>query len=100
MPEATIKYETPTDGWPHGTTLVELDPPLRRFDVLTGDPIDYPYVMVHVRSPETFPGNTGVTLFPSNEAGEFVSPTMQPIGEYPYGMLHSVLKQMGYDVTN
>lgn len=100
MPTATIKYEVETHGWPHGSTLVHLDPPLRRFDVITGKPIDYDHVIVHVRSPEMFPGNTGVSLFASTENAEFVHPTMQPIGEYPYGVLHSALKQMGYEAAN
>lgn len=100
MAEATIRYDVGTTHWPVESTLVQLDPPLRRYDVKTGEPVDYDHVIVHIRSPRTHSGNSGADLFAATEAADAIHTTMIPLDSFEYGALHSVLKSMGYEVTN
>lgn len=118
MPTATIVYEldietgTADDGpvieavpastvmaaWPPDSRLVQLDPPLHRFHPETGEKELYPYVVVQIPRAEMVENDANI--FPSTSTGQFVDSTMAPIRTVAGGVLHSVLKSMGYEVTN
>lgn len=86
--------------WPPESTLVRLDPPLKRFDQVTGDPVLYEYVAVQ-RQSKTFGAPEDATfIFPSDAEGGFVQEFMTPIEKRDPGLIHSALKALGYDVTN
>lgn len=100
MPTATIVYEQTMTHWPPESTLVKLDPPLKRFDPVTGKPVLHQYIAVQRQSTIFGAHEDATFLFPSDEEGGFVQEHMSPLEKRDAGMLHSVLKAMGYDVAN
>jgi hypothetical protein len=97
---ATIKYDVSTTHWPTESTLVQLNPPLRRYSVIDGSPRDFEYIIVHVRTPAVHKANAGVDIFPSDAEANPIDSTMVSYGQFDHAAMHSVLKQMGYEVTN
>lgn len=95
---ATIVYDVAMGHWPPDSTLVKVNPPLKTFDRLTGKQVDHPYIAVQVPRPGM--AETEASIYPSTKSGEFVEATMQPIPTGKSGLLHTVLKQLGYDVAN
>lgn len=83
-------------GWPPTTWLVALDPPLKRFDPETGEPTEYGHIALTCQEAEP----RGAYVFPSDETGGFVDPTMSPMRTRDYGLPQAVLAQLGYSVTN
>lgn len=100
MGKATIQYDAVMAHWPTESTLVKLEPPLVRYDVKTGKKVLYNHVAVHIRARAAYPDNHGVDIFAATETGDPVHPTMMPLDSFDYAVLHSILKQMGYDVAN
>lgn len=110
MANATIIYErtiTPEEGdpyvvavdmtaWPPTSWLVQLDPPLRRYNPEDGT-LNGEYDFVVVTCQDATPRASYV--FPSNAEGGFVDPTMRPMRTRDYGTPAAVLAQIGYDVT-
>lgn len=97
MADATIIYDITMTAWPPTTYLVHLSEPLKRFDPETGDPAgEYDYVAVCCK--DSVP--KAAHIFPSTETGDFVDSTMTPLRTRDFGVLHSVLKQLGYTPTN
>lgn len=95
---ATI-LDVPMGNWPPDSTLVEVDPPMTRFDPATGELAgEYSHVAVQVPRAEMV--ESDARIYPSTPTGGFVDPTMTPIRTGSGGVLHSVLKSMGYEVTN
>ncbi|OHU23389.1 hypothetical protein BKG77_06905 [Mycobacteroides chelonae] len=97
MGTATIHAEVNLDHWHPTSHLVQLEPPLRRFNPVDGSPQDWEYVVVHIKTPGEWPGNAGADVFPSNAQAEFVTDTMAPISRHEQGSLENVLHQLGYD---
>ena len=101
MGSATIRYEQEMGHWPPVCKLVKLDPPIKRFDVETGEPVEYDWVALQIREEPYFHGDAkGATIFAATENGDFVHEHMIPLGKAEYGAIHNVLKQLGYDAAN
>lgn len=96
MPSATINYENNMVGWPPKTYLIQLETPMTRFDPETGDQTFYEWIALTCK--ESDPKEAYV--FPSNENGEFVDPSMTPIRRREFGLPHAVLLNLGYTLTN
>jgi hypothetical protein len=98
---ATINYLAEMTHWPPVCKLVHLEPGIKKFDIDTGEPVEYNWVAVQVREEPYFKGDArGVTIFAATEEGDFYHEHMIPIATADYGAIHSVLKKLGYDVTN
>jgi hypothetical protein len=97
MPKATIHHDVDMQAWPTRTWLVELEEPIKRFSVETGELQDE-FAFVAVNCKESIP--VGAYVFPSTETGGFVDEYMVPLRTSDVGLLHSVLIQLGYTPTN
>jgi hypothetical protein len=99
--KATILEDVSTTHWPPTAYLVHLDPPLRRFDIQTGEPWDIPYVIVQMQSQRLGADEDAVHLFPSTKDAGFQQEHMVSIGKLPTARnIDRVLEAMGYEVTN
>lgn len=86
--------------WPPQSTLVELDPPLQKYDVDTGEPDLHKWIVVQ-RQQKLFGAAEDATyIFAVDGDGGFVREFMTPLEKREPGQVHSVLKAMGYKVTN
>lgn len=97
MGSAAIHNDVNLDHWHPVSHLVQLDPPLRRYNPMDGSPQDWEYVVVHIKSPDNWPGTAGVDVFPSDEHAGFVTDTMAPISRHEYAPLNEILARLGYD---
>lgn len=95
----TVPANTVMVGWPPDSYLVQIDPPLKRFNPATGEPAgEYSHIAVQI--PRAEMAENDALVYPSTPKGEFVDSTMSPIRTVAGGVLHSVLKGLGYEVTN
>lgn len=95
----TLPASTVMMSWPPDSYLVQIDPPIKRFDPATGE-LAGSYTHIAVQIPRAEMAENDANIFPSTPTGQFVDPTMAPIRTVAGGVLHSVLKSMGYEVTN
>jgi hypothetical protein len=101
MASTATVIDVPTTHWPPVCYLVHLDPPLRRYDVITGEPWDIPYVMFQMQQERLGAHEDAVHLFPSTEDAGFQQEHMMSIGKLPPARtIDKVLEAMGYEVVN
>lgn len=93
---ATVLYDVSMAHWPPTTWLVELAPPLRRYNPETGAPVDHTHVAVCTKDSNP----RAATVYASDAEGGFPDPTLTALSTYDYATLPGVLSQMGYAVTN
>ena len=96
MPNATINYDNDMIGWPPKTYLIELDEPMVRYDPETGEPESFTWIALCCKDSE--PKESYV--FPTDENGHHVDPSLTPMRKRDYGLPHAVLSQLGYTLTN
>jgi hypothetical protein len=92
MAEALI-LETPMLHWMPTTYLVALEEPLKQFSPEDGSLIaehDYIAVSCKVSNPQE------AYVFPSDENGGIVDPTLTPIRRRPYAPVETILTDLGY----
>lgn len=81
--------------WHLGSHLVQLNPPLKKFDVDTGEAVLHEYVICHVKEGGF---GRGIDVFPTNANAEFVNDTMQVISRTSEEWsLDEYLEKLGYE---